>query len=168
MRELCTVMCAREKCASARVQLGVVSTPFRRTHGCCYWLSAKLPDPATSVEKMEQDCSQTHQLMVTMLNLSFTHAVSSCYLNVSSMSSYFTIVLTICRLATCAGAMSANFESMKTNSTMLGLVTSFKMMMVVDVLNFAVQQIVPTNAYSTIPRTPVVRGQFCSVDASYH
>ena len=118
--------------------------------------------------KMEQDCSQTHQLMVTMLNLSSTHAVSSCYLNVSSMSLYFTIVLTICRLATCAGAISANFESMKTNSTMFGLVTSFKMMMVVDVLNFAVQQIVPTNAYSTIPGTLVVRGQFCSVDASCH
>ena len=27
MYELCTVMCAREKCASARVQVGVVSTP---------------------------------------------------------------------------------------------------------------------------------------------
>ena len=32
MCELCTVMCAREKCASA----------LRRTHGCCHWLSAKL------------------------------------------------------------------------------------------------------------------------------
>ena len=59
------------------------------------------------------------------------------------MSSYFTIVLTICRLATCAGAIFANLESMKTNYTMLGLVTSLKMMMVVDVLNFAVLQIVP-------------------------
>ena len=27
MLELCTVMCGREKCASARVQVGVVSTP---------------------------------------------------------------------------------------------------------------------------------------------
>ena len=146
-----------KKNASARVQVGVVSTPFRRTHGCCNWLSAKLPDP---------NCSQTHRLMVSMLNLSSTHAVSSCYENASSMSSYFTIVLSICRLATCAGAISANLESMKTNSTMLGLVTSLKMMMVVDVLNFAVLQIIPTNAYSTIPGTLVVRGQFCSVDAS--
>ena len=30
MRESCTVMCAREKCASARVQVGVVSTASRR------------------------------------------------------------------------------------------------------------------------------------------
>ena len=36
----------------------------------------------------------------------------------------FTIVLTICRLATCASAISANFESMTTNSSMLGLVTN--------------------------------------------
>ena len=30
MSELCTVMCAREKCASARVQVGAVSTPQSR------------------------------------------------------------------------------------------------------------------------------------------
>ena len=46
----------------------------------------------------------------------------------------FTIVLTTCRPATYAGAISSNSEFMKTNSTMLGLVTSLKMMMVVDVL----------------------------------
>ena len=82
------------------------------------------------------------------------------------MLSHFTIALAICRLATCAGAICANFESMKTNSTMLGLVTSLKMMMVVGVLNFAVLQIVPPNSYSTIPGTLVVKGQFCSVGAS--
>ena len=42
LQELCTVMCARGKCASAREQVGVVSTYLRRTHGCCYWLSAKV------------------------------------------------------------------------------------------------------------------------------
>ena len=65
----------------------------------------------------------------------------------------FNIVLTICRLATCAGAISANSESMKTNSTMLGLVTSLKMMMVVDVL----LQIVLPISYSTIPSTLAVK-----------
>ena len=59
------------------------------------------------------------------------------------MLSHFAIVLTICRLATCAGATSARFE---TNSTMMGLVTSLKMMMVVvGVLNFSILQIVPPN-----------------------
>ena len=36
MRELCTVMCAREKCASARVQAGVVSTK-----NCTTWRRSK-------------------------------------------------------------------------------------------------------------------------------
>ena len=40
--------------------------------------------------------------------------------------------------------------------------------MVVGVLNFAVQQIVPLNSYSTIPGALVVKGQVCSVDASCH
>ena len=84
------------------------------------------------------------------------------------MLSYFTIGLTICRLATCAGAISANFQSMKTNSTTLGSETSLKMMMVVGVLNFAVLQIVPPNSYPTIPGTLAVKGQVCSVDASCH
>ena len=84
------------------------------------------------------------------------------------MLSYFTIGLTICRLATCAGAISANFQSMKTNSTTLGSETSLKMMMVVGVLNFAVLQIVPPNSYPTIPGTPVAKGQVCSVGASCH
>ena len=68
----------------------------------------------------------------------------------------------MCRPATCAGAISANFESMKTNSTMLGLVTSLQMMMVVGVLNFAILQIVQHNAYSTIPSTLVVKGPILS------
>ena len=35
MCELCTVMCAREKCASARVQVGVVSTGLLRKKTSC-------------------------------------------------------------------------------------------------------------------------------------
>ena len=48
---------------------------------------------------------------------------------------------------------------MKTNSTMLGLVTSLKMMMFVDVI----LQIVLPNSYSTIPGALAVKGQFGSV-----
>ena len=48
---------------------------------------------------------------------------------------------------------------------MLGLVTSLKMMLVVGVL---VLQIVLPNSYSTIPSTLVVKGQFCSANASCH
>ena len=48
-------------------------------------------------------------------------------------------------------------------STILGLVTSLKMMMVVDV-----QQIVPSNEYLIIPSTPGMKGQVCCVDASCH
>ena len=84
----------------------------------------------------------------------------------NSTLSFCTICLTICRLATRASAIFANFGPKKTNSTMLGLVTSLKMMMVVGVLNFAVPQIVPPNEYLTIPGTPVVNGQVCCFDAS--
>ena len=59
----------------------------------------------------------------------------------NSILSFLTICLTICHLATRASAIFANFGPKKTNSTMLGLVTSLKMMMVVGVLNFAVPQI---------------------------
>ena len=59
----------------------------------------------------------------------------------NSTLSFLTICLTICRLATRASAIFANFGPKKSNSTMLGLVTSLKMMMVVGVLNFAVPQI---------------------------
>ena len=113
----------------------------------------------------QQYCSQTNRLMVTTVSLSYSHAVSTCYSNVSSMLSYFTIVLAMCRLATCAGAISANSESMKTNSTMLDLVTTLKMIMVVGVL---VLQIVLPNSYSTIPGTLRVKGQCCSANASCH
>ena len=51
---------------------------------------------------------------------------------------------------------------------MLDLVTSLKMMMVVGVLNFTVLQIVPPNSYTTVPGTPVVKGPFCSANASCH
>ena len=103
---------------------------LRRTHGCCYWRNAKLRF-SNFCRKNEQDCIQTYQLTATMLNLSSTHAVSRCCSTMSSMLSYFTIVLTVCRLATRASEIFANFESMKTSSTMLGLVTSLKMMVVV-------------------------------------
>ena len=84
------------------------------------------------------------------------------------MISFFTICLTICRLANCASTISANFDSKKTNSTILGLVTRLKMMIFVGVLNFAVLQIVPPNEYSTIPGTFVVKGHVCCVDPSCH
>ena len=162
--ELRTVMCAREKCASARVQVGVVSTHSRRTHGCCYWLSAKL--------RFSNFCRKNGTGLQSDLPVEGDNVdlvVCACCFqlqseNVSSTLSYFTIVLPICRLATRAGPISANFESMKTTSTMLGLVTSLKMMMmVVGVLNFAALQIVSSNSYSTIPGTLVMKGQslFC-------
>ena len=57
------------------------------------------------------------------------------------------------------GAISSNFDSMKTNSTMLGMVNCVKIMMVVGVLNCAVLQSTPPNEDSTIPGTLVVKGQ---------
>ena len=170
MCKLCTVMCGRENCASACVQVGVVSTHLvALTAVATDWV--RNSDAATSAEKLEQDRSQTYRLMVTTSSLSSTHAwFQLLFANVSSMLSHFTIVLSICRLATCAGSISANFESMKTNSTMLGLVTGLKMMMVAVAgsLNFAVLQIVSTNSYSIIPGTLAVKGQFCSANASCH
>ena len=137
MCELCTVMCAREKCSSARVQVRVVSTPPRRAHGCCFWLSAKL--------RFSNFCRRTATRLQSELPVDGDNVelvVYACCFqllleNVSSMFSHFTA---ICRLATCAGAISANFESMKTNSTTLGLVTSLKMMMIVGVLHIEVLQ----------------------------
>ena len=156
MCELCTVVCVREKCVYT----------LRRTHDCCYWLSAKLRFSNFCRKNRTRLQSQAYGSMVTTLSLSSAYAVFQLPLeNASSMLSHFTILLTICRIATCAGAISANFESMKTNSTMLGLVTSLKMMMVVGVL---VLQIVLPNSCSTIPGTLVVKCQFCSANASCH
>ena len=45
-----------------------------------------------------------------------------------------TIVLTTCRPANCVGAISANFDSKKTNSTTLSMVTSWMRTMADDVL----------------------------------
>ena len=58
MCELCTVMCAREQCASARVQADVVSTPpVALTAVAAGWV--RNSDSATSVEvKLEQDSNQ--------------------------------------------------------------------------------------------------------------
>ena len=71
------------------------------------------------------------------------------------MLPFFAIDMTIRRLATRVGAISSNFESMKTNSTMSGLVTSLQVMMhaccfqlllvsnvVVGFLEFTILQIV--------------------------
>ena len=92
--KLCIVMCAREKCASARVQAGVVSTPPCHTHGCCYWLSAKFRFSNFCGRKIEQDCNQIKWLRVTTLSLSSwvgSHQFPGCYLdfieNASSMLS---------------------------------------------------------------------------------
>ena len=154
----------RKMCVCARTgRCGV--TP-RRVHGSCCCLDAKLPNSAISVEKWYNTgyAVRVHMMISTTLTFLSTHAVSSCYLSVSSMLSYFTIGLTICRLASCVPFLPT-FESMKTNSTMLGLVTSLKVMMVVGVLNYSVLQIVPPMSYSTIPGTLVAKGQLCSVDA---
>ena len=168
MSELCTVMCPREICASARVQLGVVSTLTVAFMTFATVWTRNCQTQQLLSREMVQDCSQTYRLIVATLNLSPTHAVPSCYKNVNSMLSYFTVGLSICCLATRAGAFSANFETMKTNFTMLGLVTSLKMMMVVGVLIFAVLQIVPPNSYSTIPSTLVVKGLFVSTSRPQH
>ena len=82
--------------------------------------------------------------------------------SVNPTLSFFAVCLTTFCVATCASAISANFDSMKTNSTMLGLVACLKMMMmVVSVLNFAVLQIVPPNGCSTIPSVLVLQDQVC-------
>ena len=64
--------------------------------------------------------------------------------------------------------MFANFGPKKTNSTMLGSVTSLKMMMVVGVLNFAAPQNVPPNEDSTIPGTLEAKDRACCSRASFH
>ena len=72
-------MCGRENCASACVQVGVVSTHLvALTAVATDWV--RNSDAATSAEKLEQDRSQTYRLMVTTSSLSSTHADSSCYL----------------------------------------------------------------------------------------
>ena len=130
MCELCTVMCAREKCASARVQVGVVCTPpVALTTVATGWV--RNSDSSTSVEKkLEQDCSQTYRLPVDgdnveLVVLGRVAPVSWMLFRLLWESEFdvgsLTIVLSICHLATCVGAISANFESMKTNSIMFGL-----------------------------------------------
>ena len=100
--------------------------------------------------------------------LAHAKLIPAAILTVNSTLSFFTIGLTICRLATRASAIFANFGPKKTNSTMLGLVTNLKMMMVVGVLNFAVPQRAPPNEDSTIPGTLVAKGQVSCFDASCH
>ena len=70
--ELCTVMCAREKCASARVQEAVVST-LRRTHGFLLLaeFETQIQQLLWKIFELEQDCGQTFWLTVTTLSLSF-------------------------------------------------------------------------------------------------
>ena len=71
-RKMC--VCAREgRCG------GYTS---RHVHGSCYCLHAKLPDSATSVEEKwykTRHAISTHKLILTTLNLSSTHAVSTFY-----------------------------------------------------------------------------------------
>ena len=147
------VRCAREKCAYAHVQVNVVSTPPLAFMGVAtVW-----------TRNCQKNNCKKHNCCKTVELLAYAKLFPAAILSVNSTLSFFTIGLTICRLATCASAICANFGSMKTKSTMLGLVTNLKMMMVACVL-----QLSPPNEDSTIPRTLVVKGQLSCFDASFH
>ena len=75
-------------CVCARTSTCGVYT-HRRTHGCFYWLIAKLR--FSNFEKK----NKTNRSMVTTLSLFSNQLLLE---NVSSMLCHFTIVLTICRL----------------------------------------------------------------------
>ena len=81
------------------------------------------------------------------------------------------VVLTFCPTTFCLvtheSAILANFGPKMTTFTMLGLVTSLKMMMmVVGVLNFAVPQSTPPSENLTSPRFFGVPGPVCCFDES--
>ena len=123
---------------------------FCRVQDSCHCLDAKYIknnyQSTTSTSQLsetfeKQDCGQAFWQIVTTSDLSSEAelTVSRCLYQLHKepepMLSHFTIFQTTCRLANCVDATSANSESMKTNSTMLTLVTSWKKrMMAVDVL----------------------------------
>ena len=79
--ELCTVMCAREKCASARVKSWCGVYTLRRIHGICYCLGPETARtnntffPEKNWYKTKHGII-THKLTLTTLNFSLTPAVS--------------------------------------------------------------------------------------------
>ena len=75
-----------------------------------------------------------------------------------------TIALTIYRPANCAGAIFASLKSMKTNFTMLSLVTSWMRRMADDVL----LRNVLLNLCSATQVTLAVKDQSCYVNVSFH
>ena len=76
--------------------------------------------------------------------------------------------LTICCLAARASPICANFGPKNTNSTLLGLVPSLKMMMFCWCSEFAVPESAQPNENLTIPGTFVVKGQVYWFDDSCH
>ena len=80
------------------------------------------------------------------------------------------VVLTFCPTILCPAthrsAILANLGSKVTNSTMFGLVTSLKMMMVLGVLSFAVPQSTPPSENSAIRRIFGVQDPVCCFDES--
>ena len=143
-------MRALEKCAHACVQASVVSTPprswqlllsGRETVGknnqivVVEFMSEKKTAAATLTWK------QNSQVDLDNVEL-LAHA--DCFQRPFWNFVVLTFCLTTFRLATHMSVNCANFGPEMTNSTMLGLVTSLKMMMmVVGVLNFAVPQSAP-------------------------
>ena len=77
---------------------------------------------------------------------------------------FLTFCLTTFRLAIHMSAILAHFGPKMTNSTMLGLVTSLKMMVVVGVLIFADPQSAPPSENLTIPCILVLQDQVCCSD----
>ena len=129
-----------KKCASARVQEGVVSThPVALTAVATGWVQNS--HSATSVKKIIRTRLRSDFLVdgdnVELVVLSRLAPVSGMLVRLLRKREFevvsLTIVLTICRPAHCAGAISANSESMKTNSTMLSSVTSWMRWMADDV-----------------------------------
>ena len=170
--ELWTVMCAREKCASARVQVGVVSThPSRLTAVATDWVWNS--DSATSGEKNRMRTRLREDFLVGGDNVElvvFRRSASVSWMLVRLLGKRefevvsLTIVLTICRPANCAGAISAKSESMKTSSDVLSSVTSWKRRMAEDVL----LRTVLSNLLPAIPGIPAVKDQSCYVSVFFH
>ena len=173
--ELCTVRCAREKGASARVQVVLVPTLSSRTHGCCHWLSAKLR--FRNSVRTESNLDKTRhavrlsgcwwQLWACRFESAGTSRLVA--LTTSSKKQEFevvslTIALAIYRPVKCAGAIFVQSNSMKTNSTMLSLVTSWMRRMADDFLLRNVLPILCSATHSTF----AVNDPSCYVNVSFH
>ena len=77
MSEVCIVMWAREKCASARVQEGVVSTyAITFLAVATVWTRNGLNQQILLKKRYKtRQAMRTHRLTLTTLNFSLTHAV---------------------------------------------------------------------------------------------